>query len=44
MFRRAKFRGVKEDLLTFYEKMSVVSALILLIIFCVGRSKGATVL
>ena len=36
--------GVKEDVLTFYEKMSAVSALILLIIFCVGGSKGATVL
>ena len=42
-FRRAKFIGVKEDLLTFYEKMSAVSALIL-IIFCVGGSKGETVL
>ena len=36
--------GVKEDLLTFYEKMSTVSDLILLIIFYVGGSKGATVL
>ena len=47
MFRRAKFRGSKNSvkfLLTFYEKMSAASCLILCIVFCVGWSKGATVL
>ena len=47
MFRRAKFRGSKKSvksLLTFYEKMSAASSLILLIVFCMGGSKGAIVL
>ena len=47
MFRRAKFRGSKNSvkfLSTFYEKMSVASSLILLNVFCMGGSKGATVL
>ena len=47
MFRRVRFRGSKKGvkfLLTFYEKMSAASSSKLLIVFCVGRSKGATVL
>ena len=47
MFRRAKFRLSKESvkfLLTFYEKISAASSLMLLIVFFVGGSKGATVL
>ena len=47
MFRRAKFRGSKKSakfLLTFYEKMSGANSLILIIVFCVGGSKGAIVL